>query len=417
MSIEFQSFDIAEPVIPSRTRYLTDFIAGDKSTCCSVAFSKAIESIVEEGGGRLVVPEGVWHTGAIHLKSRIELNLLKGAEIHFSTDYDAYLPVVYQQRAGVRCYNYSPLIYAYGCEDIAITGEGIINGHGSAWWLWSKKQPGMFRLMKMCASRSPVEERIFGTVEDGVRPDFIQFINCCRVKLEGVTFIDGPSWNIHPVWCEDVTIKKVKVVGRGPNNDGIDPDGCRNVLIENCDIDVGDDAICIKSGRDQEGWDSGRACENILIQNCRVKAGHGAVVIGSEMSGGVSNVRVNNLTADGTDRGIRIKSRRGRGGLIENLLFENIFMKNIKYEAIVINMQYADGSVGDIGTVRGECDMTVPVVHNVTIRKVTCHSAGQSLRFIGLPEKPIRGLFLENVRIDQAAEAQIEYVEDFHCSR
>ena len=400
-------FRPALPVIADREVRLSGLSDGMNTA----VFAMAIEKLHHQGGGRLVVPPGIWKTGPIHLKSGIELHLEEDAEIRFSTRYADYLPVVYQQRGGVRCYNYSPLIYAKDCQDVVVTGKGVLNGQGKAWWPWKNRQPGMARLMQMCHERTPLQERVLGKEEDGVRPDFIQFINCKRVLLEGVTAKDGPSWNIHPVWCEDLTIRGVSVVAHGPNNDGIDPDGCRRVLIEDCFLDVGDDAICLKSGRDQEGWDAARPCEDLLIRNCRVQAGHGVVVFGSEMSAGIRNVFIHDLTGNGTDRGIRMKTRRGRGGVVENIRIENLQLKNIRMEAVMLNMQYGDRTLGEAKVSPQPKTETTPTFRNITIRNITCDKARQSVRVIGLPENPITGLALEQIQVGAAKPASLQHAE------
>ncbi|MBN2309632.1 MAG: glycoside hydrolase family 28 protein [Candidatus Hydrogenedentes bacterium] len=399
------------PRIPNREVRLAESAGAPSDKDTTAMFAQAIEELHKGGGGRLVVPAGVWTTGPIHLKSGVELHLEEGAEIRFSTRYEDYLPVVLQQRGGVRCYNYSPLIYARDCEDIAVTGQGILNGQAEAWWPWKNKQPGMQRLLEMGWSRTPVEERVFGREKDGVRPDFIQFINCRRVLLEGITVKDGPSWNIHPVWCEDLVIRGVSVAAHGPNNDGIDPDGCCRVLIEYCHLDVGDDAICLKSGRDQEGWDAARPCEEVLIRHCQVLAGCGALVIGSEMSAGVRNVYAHDITAYGTDRGIRLKTRRGRGGIVEDIRIENVRMRKIKKEAIMINMQYGDRTLGEETVSQHPSDETTPTLRNITIRNVSCDGARQGVRIIGLPENPITGLNLEAIHVDAWKPNSMQHVE------
>ena len=405
------SFQPALPRIADHEIRLAEPGTNASDTVSTSVFASAIQKLHEDGGGRLIVPAGVWETGPIHLKSGIELHLEKGAEIRFSTRYADYLPVVFQQRGGVRCYNYSPLLYANGCEDVAVTGKGVLNGQGKAWWPWKKNQPGMARLMEMCRDRTPVEERVFGKEEDGVRPDFIQFINCKRVLLEGVTVKDGPSWNVHPVWCDDLTIRGVSVVAHGPNNDGIDPDGCRRVLIEDCHLDVGDDAICIKAGRDAEGWEVARPCEQVLIRHCDVLAGHGAVVIGSEMSAGVRNVYAHDITACGTDRGIRIKTRRGRGGIVEDIKIEDLHMEKIKREAIMVNMQYGDRTLGEKDVSQQSKTKKTPTLRNISIRNVFCEKAGQAVRIIGLPENPITGLILRDLRIEAKKPNSVRHTE------
>lgn len=320
-AIPFDFPDLKAPEFPGKIFPVTDFgaVASDTIHMNTAAIPSAIDACHKAGGGKVLILSGVWLTGAIHLKNNVNLHLEKGVELRFSQIFEDYLPVVLVQRGGVSCYTYSPFIYANQRENVAITGEGVLNGRGQVWWPWKNKQPGMVRLFEMGKQGTPIEERVFGTVEDGVRPPFIQFLVCRNILVEGITMKDGPSWNLHPVFCSDMIIRGVKIIAHGPNNDGIDPDGCRNVLIEDCFVDVGDDNICLKSGRDEEARRIGRPCENIVIRRCTTKSGHGGFVIGSEMSAGIKNVLVEDFRFFGTDRGLRFKSRVGRGGIVENI--------------------------------------------------------------------------------------------------
>ncbi len=273
--------ELKAPVFKPDTFNILDFGArsGDLKKNNS-AFQKAITACAENGGGVVLVPTGIWHSGPIHFKSKVNLHLAEGAEISFSKEFADYLPVVLIQRGGYYCYNYSPPVYAKDCKNIAITGKGILNGNGQVWWPWKKNQPGMLELFKMGKARVPVEERVFGTPEQGVRPPFVQFIRCENVLVEGVTLLNGPSWNLHPVQSKNLIIRGITIEAHGPNNDGIDPDGCENVLIENCSLDVGDDNIALKSGRDEEAWEIGSTCRNVIVRNCISLRGHGGFVIG-----------------------------------------------------------------------------------------------------------------------------------------
>jgi polygalacturonase len=366
---------------------------------------------VVAGGGRVVVPKGLWFTGPIHLRSHVELHLESGVELRFSSDPADYLPVVFQQRGGIRCYNYSPFIYANECHDIAITGQGVLNGQGAAWWPWKQKQPGMVDLFKANEERRPVEKRVYGTPQDGVRPPFLQTINCSRVLIEGVSLCNSPAWTIHPVWCNDVTVRHVTI--KNPkdahNTDGIDPDGCRTVLIEHCKVDTGDDGICIKSGREFDGWDSGRPCENLLIRHCEVRSAHGGVVIGSEMAAGVQNVFAHNCDFDGTEIGIRIKTRAGRGGYIRDVRIEHIKMCNIRDDSILITMRYngeqLDSAVQD--------SRVIPVVENIAIVDVECDETEKPIRLFGLKGHPLRNILLERVNLKSKEQVIQEFVTDF----
>ncbi len=411
----FSMPDFKAPEFPNRIYDIRNFGAmpGGENKI-TAAFQKAIAACAEEGGGKVLVPAGEWLTGPIHLKSHVNLHLEEGATIRFSQAFDDYLPVVFIQRGGVRCYNYSPPIYAKEAENIAITGSGLIDGRGQVWWPWKKKQPGMVKLFEMGAKGVPVEERVFGTVEDGVRPPFVHPIHCKNVLIEGVTFKDGPSWNIHPVWCENVIIRDIKVIAHGPNNDGIDPDGCKNVLIENCYLDVGDDNICLKSGRDQDAWAVGKPCENVIVRNCTAKAGHGGITIGSEMSAGVRNVFVTDCDFDGTDRGIRLKTRPGRGGVVENIWIQNITMRNIRMQAVRINMNYSGEPIErDMNYAeRNKLSQDIPTFRNIHIKNVTCASAKKAIELYGLPQNPIKDVTFENIDITAENEGTIDFVEN-----
>lgn len=387
------------PSIPaSRSVNILDHGAQPGGTALNTrALAGAIQACADAGGGRVVIPAGLWLTGPIHLRSRIDLHLEAGAELRFTQDPSSYLPVVYQQRGGIRCHNYSPFIYARDCHDIALTGSGILDGQGSSWWPWKLSQPGMASLFAANVQGTPVAERVYGTPAHGVRPPFFQTINCRDVLIEGVTFRNSPSWTVHPVWCENLTIRGVTVLNphTAPNTDGIDPDGCRNVLVEHCLVDTGDDGICLKSGRDRDSWDVGIPCENVVIRHCRVRAGHGGFVVGSEMSSGVRNVLVHDCEFDGTDIGIRLKTRAGRRGYIQNIQVERITLRAIGAEAILVTMRY-DGEKLD-PTITQIAD--VPLVRDILIRDVRCEAAGAAITLEGLPGHPIQALTLENIDI------------------
>ncbi|MGK7395050.1 MAG: glycoside hydrolase family 28 protein, partial [Candidatus Cyclobacteriaceae bacterium M3_2C_046] len=375
--------DLKAPVFKPDTFNILHFGAkpGDLKINNS-AFQKAITACAENGGGVVLVPAGKWLSGPIHFKSNVNLHLAEGAEISFSKKFDDYLPVVLIQRGGYYCYNYSPPVYARDCQNIAITGKGTLNGNGQVWWPWKKNQPGMVELFKMGKARVPVEERVFGTPEDGVRPPFVQFIRCENVLVEDVTLLNGPSWNLHPVQSKNIIIRGITIEAHGPNNDGIDPDGCENVLIENCTLNVGDDNIALKSGRDEEAWEIGTTCRNVIVRNCTSLRGHGGFVIGSEMSAGVENVWVENCRFENTDRGIRIKTRYGRGGFVRNVNIQNIQMTNIEKEAIVINMKY-DGEPIEKNIKFSQSDKAMPMISDISISNVQCEGAEHAIRLIG----------------------------------
>ncbi len=378
--------------------YVSEFEVGEKEI-----IQTAINACAENGGGMVVVPKGKWTSGAIHLKSNIHLHLEDGAVIVFSDRFEDYLPVVFTRWEGVECYNYSPLIYANGCENIAVTGNGTLIGNGQAWWHWKKglQQKAARELYSAQSNGLEVGERVYGTETAALRPSFIQPINCKNVLLEGFTIKDGPMWTIHPVYCENVIVRNVDVLTTGPNTDGLNPDSCRNVLIENCTFETGDDCLAINSGMNEDGWRVNRPCENIEIRNCRMTGGHGGVVIGSAMSGGVKNIYFHDCEISGTMQGIRMKSMRGRGGYVKDVRFENIEVNGITNQAVQINMFYEFTTVEpDSDTPPEFCDITIKNVHGAD------NKTGILVR--GLPESPVRNITLEDIAL--SAE------EGFVCS-
>jgi polygalacturonase len=390
------------PSFPDRTLNVRDFGAvDDGETANTLAFRRAIEACHQQGGGVVLIPAGDWTTGPIHLRSNVNLRLEKEALVRFSTRPADYLPVVFTRWEGIECYNYSPLIYARDCQNIAVTGEGTFDGQGRAWWHWKKLQQGAAKTLYDAEFDGiPLEKRVYGTTEAALRPQFCQQVNCQNVLIEGVTFLNGPMWTMHPVYCENVIIRRVTVQSVGPNTDGLNPDSCRNVLVEGCSFDTGDDCIAINSGMNEDGWRVGRACENIVIRRCYMNEGHGAVAIGSGMSGDVRNVYVHDCSITGGDQGIRLKSMRGRGGVVENVHFENIHMANLRQEAIVLNMFYGS-------TTAEPRSQAAPVLRDIHIKNVTCASAGVAVLIRGLPEQRIQRVTLENVRLNA--------VEGIHC--
>jgi polygalacturonase len=335
---------------------IRDFGApSDGKTKSTAAIRRAIEAAVAGGGGTVFFPAGHFVTGPIHLKSNTTLFIDSGAVIEFSRDFDDYLPMVMSHWEGTEVTNFSPLIYGNQLENIAIHGRGILDGAGEPWWSYwkglqrdeaangrvqtdSKWQREFVRLNQGMAL--PDDSRRIQTAF--LRPPFIQFLNSRNVSIKDVTIRNSPFWTINPVYCDNVTISGVTIENPddAPNTDGIDPESCSNVHISDCHISVGDDCVCIKSGRDKPARRANRPAENHTITNCTMLRGHGGVVIGSEMSGGVKNIAISNCIFDGTDRGIRIKSTRGRGGTIENVRASNIAMTRIRDEAITLNLHY-----------------------------------------------------------------------------
>ncbi|MGQ9649533.1 MAG: glycosyl hydrolase family 28 protein [Phycisphaerae bacterium] len=389
----FEMPEVKPPVFPDRQMSIEQFGAvADAKTLNTSAIARAIATCAETGGGRVLVPAGVWLTGAIHLKSNVELHLAQGAELRFSTNPADYLPAVFVRWAGFECWNYSPLIYAKDCINVAVTGPGRLEGQGKVWWGWGKEQDRVsHRLYDMVLAGVDVEQRLFASEKEPLRPQFIQPINCRNVLIEGITITSGPFWTIQAVYCENVLVRNITVTNDGPNNDGFNADSCRNVLVEHCTFATGDDSVAIKSGLNEDGWRVGRPSENIIVRHCRMMRGHGGVVIGSDMSGGVRNVFVHDCDFSGSQIGIRLKSSRGRGGIVENVWYRDIDLGDISGQAIAIHTDYKAYFGSDQGK--------APMFRKINISDVICRRAGQAVRLSGLPEQPIEDLVLERVTL------------------
>jgi len=393
---------INPPKFPDRVFSISDYGAlGDGTTDCTNSFKEAINDCNKIGGGKVLVPGGTFLTGAIHLKSNVNLYVSENAIIKFSTDKKKYLPVVFTRWEGVECMNYSPLIYAYEQENIAVTGKGVLDGQGSNenWWSWKgrsdvgweKGQPRQNEdrdyLFAMAENKIPPEERIFG---DGhyLRPNFIQPYKCKNILIEGITFKNSPMWFIHPVLSQNVSVVDVTVEGLGPNNDGCDPESCKDVLIKGCYFNTGDDCIAIKSGRNTDGRRINVPSENIIVQNCIMKEGHGGVVIGSEISGGVNNVYAENceMSSPHLDRAIRIKTNSIRGGVIENIFARNIAVGEVGEAVLKINYFYEEGDTGEF----------TPVVRNINIENITSEKSPYAVWIKAYERSPVKNIELRN---------------------
>lgn len=382
---------LQRPTFPERTVSIADHGAvPDGRTKNTAAFARAIEAIAQAGGGHVVVPAGRWLTGPIHLRSNIDLHLAAGAVVVFSDVFEDYLPPVRVRVGGIDCFNYSPLIYARGCENIAVTGPGRLDGNAAAWWPWKKQEKS--GLPALAAQGVPVEQRVFGTRAAAIRPSFVSFVDCRNVLLEGFTIGSGPNWTLHPVYCENVIVRRVTVETDGPNNDGLDPDSCRNVLVEYCTFATGDDCVVLKSGYNEDGWRVARPTENVVVRHCTSRRGHGGIVIGSEMSGDVRNVYAHDCDFAGTDRVLRIKSRPDRGGVVENVWVEAITARDLKYEVAIINLDYS----ADPSAVTRQ---RPPLIRNITVRRVAAAGAPVAVRITGLPAAPIQNVVFEDCAI------------------
>ncbi len=385
---------------------------------CTEAFAKAISACNQAGGGKVIVPEGIYLTGAIHLKSNVNLHVTKNAVIRFSTDPKKYLPLVFTRWEGVELMNYSPLIYAYGQENIAVTGEGVLDGQASNdhWWSWKGNKedgwkPGMPNqkksralLLEMADKNVPVQDRLFGEGHY-LRPSFIEPYRCKNILISGVTFKDSPMWFIHPTLSENVTVENVTVIGHGPNNDGCNPESSRDILIQNCRFDTGDDCIAIKSGRNADGRRLNIPSENIVIRHCEMKDGHGGVVLGSEISGSVRNVFVEDCVMDSPnlDRALRFKTNSVRGGVIENFFARRITVGQVAEAVILIDFNYEEGDAGQF----------TPTMRNIFVSDLTAKKGKYALFLKGYARSPITNMKIENCRFDEMANPNVvEHVKD-----
>jgi polygalacturonase len=414
---------IKPPAFPNRDFDVTRYgAAADGKTACTGAIARAIEECSRAGGGRVTFPAGVWHTGPIHLKSNVNLHVPGGATIKFIPDPKLYLPVVRTRWEGTELLNYSPLIYADGQKNLAVTGEGVLDGQADCqhWWPWSgsaacrptpgepKARPARDALADMGAKDVPVKKRVFG---EGfyLRPPLFEPCRSKNILIEGVTLTNSPMWVITPLYCSNVTVRGVKVVGHGPNTDGCDPDSCTDVLIENCSFDTGDDCIAIKSGRNRDGRRVARPTENVVIRGCRMKDGHGGITIGSEMSGGVRNVFVEDCQLDSPNlnQALRFKTNAMRGGTIENIYFRGIDVGEVSNAVIQIDCLYEEGANGP----------EQPIIRGIDVRNVSCKKSRYALQLRGLASSPIRDIRVADCDFENTAEPNvIENVTGLQCT-
>lgn len=425
---------VQPPAIPARDIDVrTHGAKGDGTTDCTAAFAAAIAAAATAGGGRVVVPAGRFLSGAIHLKSHVGLHLEAGATIAFSRDTRQY-PIVFTRWEGVELMNYSPFIYAFEQTDIAITGAGTLDGQAddTHWWPWKGTSLGLngpdaslnrstvapsannqnaarTRLLDFGARGVPVAERVFG--EGGyLRPNFIQPYRCQRVRIEGVTIINSPMWEIHPVLCRDVTVRGVTINSHGPNNDGCDPESCDGVIIERCVFDTGDDCIAIKSGRNNDGRRVNVPSQNMVIRDCTMKDGHGGVVIGSEISGGARNIYAERCHMDSPqlDRALRLKTNSVRGGTIERVVMRDITVGQVKEAIVTIDFTYEEGNAGTFP----------PTVRDVVVERVTSQKSKYGMLLRGYANAPIQNVRVTDCTFAGVASGDLlEHVQDVVLTR
>ncbi len=372
-----------------------------KKTTQAIAY--AIDKAHKIGGGIVIIPEGEWFTGKIHLKSNVDLHLSKGAVLVFSGNPEDYLPPVPTTWEGMECYNYSPLIYAYQCKNIAITGEGELKAEMEVWEKWYARprahMESLKRLYNLASYGRPVEERQMVNDSSHLRPQFIQFNRCENILLEGISIVNSPFWTIHPYLSNNVVIRNVKVWAHGHNNDGIDPDMSRNVLIENCLLDQGDDAIAIKSGRNQDAWRLHTPAKNIVIRNCIVKNGHQLVAIGSELSGGIENVFVDScIVVDGAKLNhlLFIKTNERRGGFVNNIYMRNITAGKIDRGILGIETDVLYQWRDLVPTI----ERRLTPIKNIYLENISATYVTFISNIIGQSELPVENVFLKNVTAD-----------------
>lgn len=417
---------IVPPTFANKDFSILDYGAKEDGTSdCLPSIKSAIAACNKAGGGRVTIPAGTYFVkGPIHLLSNVNLHLDDKTIIKFSTDDNDFLPVVYTRYEGVEFMNYSPLIYAYGQTNIAVTGKGTIDGQADNdhWWNWtgSKRfgwKEGMPsqndpenkpRLMEMGAKGVPVKDRVFGKGHY-MRPTMIEFYNCKNILIEGVTLINAPFWLIHPTLSQNITIDGVVTNSLGPNNDGCDPESCNDVMIKNCSFTDGDDCIAIKSGRDEDGRRVNVPSKNIIVQDCNMKDGHGGVVIGSETSGGVENVYAQNciMNSPHLERAIRIKSNACRGGIMKNFYFRNIKVGEVREAVVKINMVYEKEKAA-------KCNFP-PSLNGVFVNNVTSQKSKYGIYIEGLEAKPVKDIHITDCNFENVEkEYFVKNTNDLH---
>ncbi len=436
-NIPFNMPEIEIPVFPDYEVSIIDFGAiGDGHVTNTEAINNAIKECSETGGGKVIIPAGIWLTGPIKLKSNINLYLEEQAILQFSSNYKDY-PLIKSNWEGQDQVRYISPISGYDLANIAITGHGIIDGAGEAWrpvkkfkltdrqWrglvnsggvvdedsnVWWPSDAAMHgaQLVEKLANKENTKMDEYAAAGEYLRPVMINLVSCKNVLLDGPTFQNSPAWNIHPLLCENMIIRNITV--RNPwysqNGDGLDLESCRNIVVYDSEFDVGDDAICIKSGKNEFGRKRNIPTENVIINGCIVYHGHGGFTVGSEMSGGVRNISISNCTFIGTDVGLRFKSTRGRGGIVEDIYINNIYMKDIPTEAIRFNLYYDySAPIPEDGTERqspflerpsAPVNDGTPQFRDIEIENIFCKGAERALIMVGLPEMPVRNIKLDN---------------------
>lgn len=448
-NLPFEMEVLKVPTFKNYSVSIIDFGAvGDGVTLNTEAFAKAIDAVHEKGGGKVVVPAGIWLTGPIVMKSNVNLYTEKNSLVLFSPDFDLY-PIVDASFEGLNTKRCQSPISAHQAENIAITGYGVFDGSGDAWrptkkekltdrhWrnlvasggvvdaagkIWYPSESSL-RGQAFCVDQNvpvglPSDEE-WNAIRDFLRPVLLNFVECKNILLDGVTFQNSPAWNIHPLMSENIIINNITV--RNPwysqNGDGIDIESCKNTLIVNSSFDVGDDAICMKSGKNEDGRQRAMPTENVIVSNCVVYHGHGGFVVGSEMSGDIRNISVTDCNFIGTDVGLRFKSNRGRGGVVENIWISRINMINIPTDPLTFNLYYGGKSAieaieaGDDPSVQASLIPVVtietPAFRNIYISDINSNGSDRAFYFNGLPEMKVENIVIENAVFTARKGAEI----------
>ncbi len=435
-NLPFSFPELSVPSFPENKFNIIDFGAvGDGITNNTEIFKEVIDSCFNSGGGTIIVPAGIWLTGPVILKSNINLHLERGALLQFTKDFDDY-PLIKTTYEGGKQYRCISPVYGLNLQNIAITGEGVIDGAGGAWrpvkrskltasqwhelvasggvvnksndvWWPSEQAMNGNSELERLRQKGSLTKNDYMAVRDFLRPVMISLVNCKDVLLDGVTFQNSPAWNIHPLMCNNLIIRNINVCNPwyAQNGDGIDIESCKNVILYNSSFDVGDDAICVKSGKNEFGRKRSIPAENLIITGCVVYHGHGGFTIGSEMSGGVKNIKVNNCNFLGTDVGLRFKSTRGRGGVVENIFISNIYMKDIATSAINFNLYYGGKALTEEESAEEHsknqkevvADETTPRFRNFYLDNIYCTGAKDAVVLQGLPEMPLQNIELKDL--------------------
>jgi polygalacturonase len=403
---------IRVPVFPERDFMVTDFGAKE-SADITTAIREAITACHKVGGGRVVIPKGRWKTGKVHLLSHVNLHLRKDARLVFSGDPNDYLPAVRSSWEGFECFNYSPLVYAYDCENVAITGEGTLEAEMGTWKTWMDRPPAHMEALKklytMASTNVPVEQRQMAEGENHLRPQFIQFNRCRNALIEGVRIRNSPFWTIHLLLCESVAVRGLDIYAHGHNNDGIDPENTRNLLVENCRFDQGDDAIAIKSGSNHDGWRPATPTENVVIRHCAVVAGHQLIAIGSELSSGIRNVYVHDcrfVPGYKPHNLLFIKTNHRRGGFVENIHMENIVADATRHSVLGIETDVLYQWKNLVPTY----EERITKIRGIHVRHIQLAETGrEAFRILGDKREPVREVVLDDISVGKAGGGKSRY--------